>query len=168
MKRCCVVPHLFGAVEKGMEDERDVRASHSFPELFPITLSHSEFPCSGFCSPLQTLVANLPLLSEAMKFDSGMTFGITVTPFLPHSDGTNLYLSYLLLFLKLDFRKKDLPKITSASKVARCMNCAAYLNPFCEATTVKWICSLCGTRNVFPKSMVSHERDLSDLFHTNL
>jgi hypothetical protein len=105
--------------EVEMEREED-HASNFFPEAFPISLTHGEFP------------------SSFEKIErSGLPFGAVITPFIARND---------------EGLSDEVLAITSGSKVARCGQCAAYMNPFCDATPLRWFCALCNFRNHFSKS----------------
>jgi len=103
------------------EDSR--RLSSTFPEVFPITLSHSEFPYSY----------NMASVDEL-----GSPLGCIITPYIKRSDRTHLVM-------------KTHPTIPISADVARCLNCQSYINPFCDISTIRWYCSLCSSKNVFPR-----------------
>eukprot|EP00602_Paraphysomonas_sp_CaronLab_P007624 CAMPEP_0185022862 /NCGR_PEP_ID=MMETSP1103-20130426/5561_1 /TAXON_ID=36769 /ORGANISM="Paraphysomonas bandaiensis, Strain Caron Lab Isolate" /LENGTH=924 /DNA_ID=CAMNT_0027555133 /DNA_START=35 /DNA_END=2806 /DNA_ORIENTATION=- len=109
------------------DDEGHTRESFCYPEMFPMSFSHSEFP-----------------ESEASQALVGMPFGFLVTPFIPSSDRSQI--------------QRNGKMSTSATRIARCSNCAAYINPFCDSTSIRWICSLCGTRNSFSRSMLRYRK----------
>lgn len=102
--------------------------SKNYPETFPIAFSHAEFPISGE-------------IADAL----GTPLGFILTPYLPISDKSHL--------------ARNLPRLsTSGHYIARCVKCAAYINPFCDASNMRWLCSLCGYRNTFTRSMVRYRQ----------
>lgn len=103
------------------EDSR--RMSSSFPDVFPISLSHSEFPYSY----------NMASVDEL-----GSPLGCIITPYIKRSDRTHLVM-------------KTHPTIPISTDIARCFNCQSYINPFCDVTTIRWYCSLCSSKNIFPR-----------------
>jgi hypothetical protein len=92
-----------------------------------------------------------------MQDAGGMPIGFIATPFISCSNSSNMYELWTkaYFFGNHSCRQKDLPKLsTSAVKLARCSGCSSYINPFCEASTVRWVCCICGIRNNFAKTMV--------------
>ncbi|RYY84371.1 Sec23/Sec24 zinc finger-containing protein [archaeon] len=39
-----------------------------------------------------------------------------------------------------------------AADVARCTQCGAYVNAYCDVNTSRWFCSLCGSHNKIEKN----------------
>jgi len=99
------------------------RMSSTFPDVFPISLSHSEFPYSY----------NMASVDEL-----GTPLGCIITPYIQRSDRNHLIM-------------KTHPTIPLSSDIARCFNCQSYINPFCDVSTMRWYCSLCRFKNVFPR-----------------
>jgi hypothetical protein len=112
-----------------MDGDNNTRESIYYPELFPITLTHGEFPSNE-------------TVHDAMT----MTYGLMVTPFIATDEGSSL----------LQYN----PKLQShrSSGVARCDHCGGYINPFCDSTSLRWICSLCDTRNSFARNMLRYRQ----------
>jgi hypothetical protein len=69
----------------------------------------------------------------------GMPLGCTVVPFIFDENST--------------LNKNNENHI---SNIARCFSCLAYINKFCSCTPSRWICSLCGSRNLFSRNMVCY------------
>ena len=106
-------------------DENHTRDNIYYPSLFPITLTHSEFP------------------SDHIVHDHvSMTYGLLVTPFIALEDGSSLC-QY----------NPNLQSLYRTTGIARCDDCGGYINPFCDVTTMRWLCSLCETRNIFTRNM---------------
>lgn len=71
---------------------------------------------------------------------SGLPFGAEVRPFVGRCDES----------------QEQVVACTSALSIARCGQCSAYLNPYCELTSTRWFCSVCSFRNIFSKSMTRY------------
>ena len=99
------------------------RVSSTFPDVFPISLSHSEFPYSHSMSHVDEL---------------GTPLGCIITPYIQRNDRVHLI-------------KKIHQTIPISSELARCFNCQSYINPFCDVSTMRWYCSLCKYKNIFPR-----------------
>lgn len=74
--------------------------------------------------------------SHAVMDRSAMAYGFLLTPFISRKDAV----------------VKSCRLVESASQVARCTSCQGYLNPFCDTSSSQWVCCLCGTRNIIPRS----------------
>jgi hypothetical protein len=105
------------------------RESIYYPEVFPLTLTHDEFPTS-----------------ETVHDSMSMPYGLLATPFIPSDDGASL----LQHNPKLQSYRHG--------GVARCDNCGGYINPFCDSTALRWVCALCDTRNTFARSMLRYRQ----------
>lgn len=102
--------------------------SSKFPNVFPIALSHSQFP------------------SKLASYDHlGMPIGCIISPFIATESGQEL---------SEEFRRL----IESGTRIARCTLCSAYINPHCECSQLRWFCSVCGSRNSFTRSMVRYRQ----------
>lgn len=100
--------------------EEDDSLSCYFPEAFPISLTHGEFPSSF----------------EKLE-RSGLPFGMMISPFVARND---------------QGLTDDGVPVTVGTKVARCGQCSAYLNPFCDTNPMRWFCSVCSYRNSFNRT----------------
>ena len=110
-----------------MADEGDaINKSNTYPAVFPVTVSHSEFPANA-------------AIADAI----GMPLGCFVNPFVPCADRSQITL-------------EASKYVDDATKLARCDTCAAYINPHCDATQVQWYCSICGNRNTITRSMTRY------------
>lgn len=108
--------------EVDMNRPDNERRSVFYPQVSPLVCSHDELPANG-----------------RILADLSIPVGFLVTPFILTTDCVAM--------------RKDPPRLTDINgRVARCTRCAAYINPLCEVTSIKWLCSLCGTKNFFPKS----------------
>lgn len=107
------------------ENDR-TRNSNDYPFIFPMTLTHSEFPSS--------LITYEQL---------GMPLGCCISPFISIQDRSQA--------------SENIQEIPG-THIARCSNCSAYINSFCEASSLRWICSLCGTRNNFTRAMIRYRQ----------
>jgi hypothetical protein len=107
-------PHI---VENGRDE------SQYYPDIFPVSLTHSEFPSTAI----------------AMA-EMGVPFGAVVRPFIKWKD-------------RRELKNKAIKYLDPAWKIARCSVCYGYINPYCDITSARWFCSLCGARNSLPKSM---------------
>ena len=107
--------------EEGEEEAELYQSRHSksFPHVFPISVTHGEWPSS-----FQTMER------------SAMFYGCVLTPFIS----------------RLDVFARSCKMAESAAQIARCEACQGYINPFCEVSSMHWICSLCGGRNYFPRA----------------
>jgi len=107
--------------EEGEEEAELYQSRHSkaFPHVFPISVTHGEWPSS-----FQTMER------------SAMFYGCVLTPFIS----------------RLDVFARSCKMAESAAQIARCEACQGYINPFCEVSSMHWLCSLCGGRNYFPRA----------------
>lgn len=107
-------------------DDPLFRETQAYPELFPISFTHKEFPSSA-----------------RVMADTGTPFGCLVTPFMPSSDRHHIV-------------AKVRKNAENASKIARCDICTGYLNPYCDVTAQRWFCSLCGARNTLSRTAMRY------------
>ena len=155
------------------EDCHD-RKMTSFPEVSPLALSNSQFPnsCEHRFHYLSVKLRSshfLILLALSIR-PSTWRFGERVWIhvdsihkewFAPVSSswftgtGNSLHTVKAAVYY-FRFNPEAVRRFDVASRVARCSNnaCCGYLNPLCDATNLKWTCSLCFNRNQFNKSQV--------------
>ncbi len=107
-------------------NDESCRISNAYPYVFPVSSTHKEFPSN----------------KNAIE-QSGAPLGCFVKPFLPLVDRSNITMHLPLM-------------VDSNKELARCKNCHAYLNQFCDVTNLKWICAICGERNLFTKSQTRY------------
>jgi hypothetical protein len=138
------------------DDDFAVRSTIGFPYIFPLSLSHSNFPST-----------------EKILNDAGLPVGSLVTPFIPLADRSHCtinlsFYQYLSIISNINISiniyyikgTKDLPKFIEAHHhIARCGTCNAYINPFCDIVGIRWACCICGNRNVFPRTMKRYQFD---------
>jgi hypothetical protein len=98
---------------------------------FPISFTHTEFPSSlKSYEELRTPLGCLVKPLANLKSDEILKLQETSTP----------------------------GQSNDIVNVARCSNCKAYLNPFCEVSALRWFCAICGHRNAFSRQMVNDAR----------
>lgn len=114
-------------IEYNTMNDESCRISNAFPYVFPMSSTHKEFPAS-----------------KSTIEQSGAPLGCFVKPFLPLFDRSNITAHLPLM-------------VDSNKELARCKNCHAYLNQFCDVTNIKWICALCGERNLFTKNQTRYK-----------
>ena len=108
------------------EEEESINKSNTYPAVFPVTVSHAEFPSNA-------------AIADAI----GMPLGCFVNPFVPCADRSQITL-------------EASKYVDDATKLARCDSCTAYINPHCDASQVQWYCSICGNRNTISRSMTRY------------
>lgn len=114
-------------MQKTLFDSDKLRKSLNYPHIFPLSLTHPEFPAD-----------------DTVSHQMGMPLGCVLCPFTSMEDRSQAFV--------------DTPRfVDSGTKIARCGSCSAYINPFCEASPMRWFCSLCGARNGFTRSMVGRQ-----------
>lgn len=119
---------------KASADNDRLRNSTEYPHVFPVSVTHPEFP------------ANYAVYDQL-----SMPMGCIITPFIATEDRSEAV--------------AETPRlIESGVRIARCTACSAYINAFCEASPLRWFCSLCGGRNVFTRSMVRSHCNISFQF----
>ena len=102
-------------------------------EFTDATLSSNIYPD---VSPISLTHKKFPATYEKLE-RSGLPFGAEIRPFVSRNDEP----------------QEDAIPCTSALSIARCGQCSAYLNPYCELTSTTWFCSVCSFRNIFSKGM---------------
>ena len=85
--------------------------------------------------PISATHSEFPSSYDVME-RSAMPYGFLLTPFISRKD----------VFAN------SCRFVDAASQVARCDSCKGYLNPFCDLSSMQWVCSICGTRNMFTRS----------------
>ncbi len=121
---------LVGSMSGFREEEDQVyaRSSSKYPSVFPVSVTHTEFP------------ATYELFEQ-----SGLPYGAIITPFIGREDlplSTNMTLA------------NDATEIARCEKCTAYMNPFVSINN----SATRWNCSLCHTRNDLPRSNHSRYR----------
>ena len=110
----------------------------------------------------EVLVKRNKRLAGGLAEMLGMPLGFILTPYMPLSDKSHLYIPSITCQHTNIIRMKSVPRLTSSAyNIARCSKCTAYINPFCDASNMRWLCSLCGYRNSFTRNMVYNGGEVS-------
>ena len=55
-------------------------------------------------------------------------------------------------------RKKDNELTKQLSEIARCNDCGAYINSYCDINTLRWFCTICNKKNNYTKAHIRYRR----------
>lgn len=117
-----LVNDLLYSSDDSSSSTQHIRQIYAYPHVFPIAVTHREFPLT---SAVKNLIA-LPL-------------GVTMTPFIPTINRSSI---------EHDMPQS----ISSIKEITRCKSCYSYINPFCDMGSINWMCSFCEEKNSFSRS----------------
>jgi hypothetical protein len=78
----------------------------------------------------------------------GVPLGFMLTPFIPCVNRSQIEYDVIPVSIR-----RDIP---------RCHACHGYVNPFCEVSSLRWICSLCGENNIIKRSQDRYRNSSSN------
>jgi hypothetical protein len=67
---------------------------------------------------------------------------------------TSFAFEHSFFFYRLKKREGELSKYVS--EIARCSECGAYVNPFCDINSLRWFCAICTRRNNYSKAHIRY------------